>query len=446
MSKNNSINLKDRDSFSHSWSFILSCVGSAVGMGNIWLFPYRVGQFGGFAFLLPYIICVLLLGLTGTIGEMSFGRYMKSGPLGAFDKALKTRNKKGGWIIGLIPVIGSLAIAIGYSVVVAWILKFTIGAIMGAFNTETFLAVEYFNEISGQFGSLGWHIIVLIATFIIMNIGISSGIEKVNLILMPAFFVIFVILAIRVYFIPGSSIGYQFLFKPDWSALLNGQTWLYALGQSFFSLSLAGSGTVVYGSYLKDDENIVKSAKIISLFDTIAATLAALVVLPSVFAFGLKPTSGPPLLFITMPEVFKMMPFGRIFAIFFFLAVLFAGITSLVNLFESSIEALEDRFNFSRTKAVVFIAIIAFSVGIMIENVNILSLWMDIVSIYIIPLGALLAAIMFFWVCGDKIVKKAINKGYNGKFTNLIVYMGKYLFCGLTIFVYIIGIILGGIG
>ncbi len=376
---------------------------------------------------------------------MSFGRAMKTGPMGAFKKAMASRGKKNGDLIGLIPIIGSLAIAIGYSVVVGWIIKFTVGAFAGDL-VKAADSAEYFGTIAGTFGSIPWHLIALALTFIIMNAGISAGIEKANKYLMPAFFVLFIVLAIRVAFLDGANEGYKFLLNPDWSALANPKTWVYALGQSFFSLSLAGSGTLVYGSYLKDDENVVKAGVSIAIFDTIAASLAALVIIPSVFAFGMEPTSGPPMLFITMPEVFKQMPFGQLFSIIFFIAVLFAGITSLVNLFEAPIEALQDRFKFSRTKAVITIAIVGVIVGVFIENADVLSTWMDVVSIYVIPLGALLAAIMFFWVCGEKFAKEEIGKGLDGDVPKFIIPMGKYVFCGLTIIVVVLGILWGGIG
>ena len=444
--KGNNINIEGRETFSSRWGFILACVGSAVGMGNIWLFPYRVGEFGGFAFLVPYFICVFLLGFTGVIGEMSFGRAMRTGPMGAFKKAMERRGKKNGDLIGLIPVIGSLAIAIGYSVVVGWIIKFTVGAFAGDLVRIGVNSEEYFGSIAGTFGSLPWHLIALSISFIIMNAGVSSGIEKVNKYLMPAFFLLFIILAVRVMFLDGSGKGYEFLLNPDWSALANPKTWVYALGQSFFSLSLAGSGTVVYGSYLKDKENVVKAGVSIAIFDTLAASLAALVIIPSVFAFGMKATAGPPMLFITMPEVFKQMPFGHLFSIVFFIAVLFAGITSLINLFEAPIEALQNRFKFSRKKAVILVATIAVAVGVLIENVNIMGVWMDVVSIYVIPVGALLAAIMFFWICGDEFVKNEIGKGLDGETPNFIIPLGKYIFCGLTLIVIILGILWGGIG
>lgn len=440
-----SIDSVGRDTFNSRLGFVLACVGSAVGMGNIWLFPFRVGQFGGFAFLVPYFTCVFLLGFTGVIGEMSLGRAMKTGPLGAFKNAMERRGKKNGDLIGLVPVIGSLGIAIGYAVVVGWILRSLFGAITGAMIAAPDSGA-YFGQIAGPFGSIAWHMLAIILTLVVMNAGISSGIEKLNKFMMPAFFGLFVILAIRVAFLPGAMSGYEFMFNADWSQMLNPKTWVYAMGQAFFSLSIAGSGTVVYGSYLKDSEDVVKSAKFVAIFDTIAATLAALVILPAVFAFGMDPGAGPPLMFITMPEIFKQMPGGHLIAVIFFVAVLFAGLTSLVNLMETPIETLQNRFNFSRTKAVAVIGIITAVVGLFVENGDVLGIWMDVMSIYVIPLGAILAAIMFFWVCGDNFVREQVQLGREKAVGAWFLPAGKYIFCGIAIFVYIAGIFYGGIG
>ncbi|WP_097026656.1 sodium-dependent transporter [Clostridium peptidivorans] len=439
---NNEIN---RETFDSKIGFILACIGSAVGMGNIWMFPYRVGQLGGAAFLIPYFIFVIVLGFTGVIGEMSFGRAMGTGPLGAFQKALERRGKKHGDLIGLIPVIGSLGIAIGYSVVVGWILRFTVGSITGSL-VKSQDSGAYFGAIAGNMGSLSWHMMGLALTFIIMLAGVSNGIEKVNKVMMPAFFILFLILAIRVATLPGAMEGYKYLFIPRWEFLGNPKTWVYALGQAFFSLSLAGSGTVVYGSYLKKSEDIVESAKYVAVFDTIAAMLAALVIIPSVFAFKMDPAAGPPLMFITMPSVFKQMPMGQLFSVIFFIAVLFAGVTSLVNLFETPIEALQARFNLSRKVSVAVIALIGAGAGIMLEDGNKLGVWMDVISVYVVPLGALLAGIMFFWVCGPKFAREQVQSGSKKELGSWFEPMTRYIFCGLTIIVYIMGIFYGGIG
>lgn len=435
---------KERDSFNSRLGFVLACVGSAVGMGNIWLFPYRVGQYGGAAFLIPYFLFIVIIGFTGVIGEMSFGRAMGTGPLGAFRKASQMRGGNWGELVGVIPVVGSLGIAIGYSVVVGWIIRFLAGSVTGsAFTGE---AGEYFGALAGNFGSVIWHILGLGIVFICMVYGISTGIEKVNKIMIPIFFILFLVMAVRIFMLENAQEGIMYMLKPNWEQVAKPETWVYALGQAFFSLSLAGSGTVVYGSYLKKTEDVVESAKNVALFDTLASLLAVFVIIPAVFAFGLDPASGPPLMFITMPKVFQMMPMGRVFAVIFFLAVLCAAITSLVNLFETPVEALQEKFGFSRKKAVCVVAVIATAVGVCIESGDSVSIWMDIVSIYIIPLGALLAAIMFFWVCGSKFAREQAQMGRTKTIGKWFEPMTKYVFVGLTLLVYIMGIFYNGIG
>lgn len=425
--------------------FIIACVGSAVGMGNIWMFPYRAGAFGGAAFLIPYFIFVVLLGFSGVIGEMAFGRSMRTGSVGAFDKAMKMRGLKGGKALGLIPVIGSLGIAIGYSVVVGWFLKYLFSSLTGDLARADNMGA-YFGELASSFGSVGWHILGLVITFSIMLFGVSKGIEKMNKLIMPVFFVLFIVLMIRVFTLPGSAEGYKYLFVPDWSALANPKTWVYALGQAFFSLSLAGSGTIVYGSYLGDDVDVVYSARNVAFFDTCAALLAGVVVIPAVFAFGLDVSAGPPLMFISLPEVFRQMPMGMLFSVIFFVAVLFAAITSLMNLFETPIESLQEQLGLSRKAAVGIIALIAIGVGVFIESGNAVGTWMDIVSIYVIPLGALLAAIMFYWVCPRDFARQQVEKGKAGKLGGWFEPVTKYVFVGVTAVVYVLGILYGGIG
>ena len=434
-----------RDQFRTQMGFIIACIGSAVGMGNIWMFPYRTGKFGGAAFLIPYFIFVILLGFSGVIGEMAFGRAAKSGSMGAFETALSMRGKKGGKWIGMIPMLGSLGIAIGYSVVVGWFLKYLFSAVSGNLIQGEDMGA-YFGELAQNFGSISWHMLGLVITFAIMLFGVARGIEKMNKVMMPLFFVFFLILMVRVATLPGALEGYQYLLIPRWESLADIKTWVYALGQAFFSLSLAGSGTLVYGSYLKDDVDVVKCAKNVAFFDTCAALLAGVVVIPAVFAFGLDVSSGPPLMFITLPAVFQQMPFGTVFSVIFFIAVLFAAITSLMNLFETPIEALQEQFHLSRTAAVLIVALIAAGIGIFIESSDSVGTWMDVVSIYIIPLGALLAGIMFFWVCPKGYARKQVQIGREKPLGKWFEPVTKYVFVGITLIVYVLGIVFGGIG
>lgn len=454
MGSNNTVT---EDKFNSKWGFIVSCIGSAVGMANIWMFPYRIGEFGGAAFLIPYLIFVVLIGFSGVIGEMAFGRAMHSGPLGAFRNAFEMRfsrksnpdggNKKGslpGTIIGLIPVIGSLGIAIGYSVIIGWILKFFADSITGSIvNDED--PVQVFSVLSRNFGSIPWHLLGLFLVLICMSFGIARGIEKVNKVMMPAFYLLFLFLSLRVALLDGAAEGYAYLFNPDWAAMLNPKTWVYAMGQAFFSLSVAGSGTVVYGSYLKSDVDIVNSAKYVAVFDTCAALLSSLVIIPAVFAYGMEPNSGPGLLFITIPTVIRSLPFGQAFAVIFFLAVLFAGITSLINLLESPAEALQSWFGWSRKTCLILVGAVTAAVGLFIEG-DILSPWMDTISIYVIPLGALLAGITMFWICGKTFARNAVQLGRRRTLGRWFEPMTRYVFCGVALVVYVLGIFFGGIG
>ena len=439
-------NNKKRDSFKSQWGFILACIGSAVGMGNIWMFPIRVHKFGGFTFLIPYIFFVIVIGYSGIVEEMALGRGLKAGPRGAFLKATESRGSQAGKYIGLIPVIGSFAIAIGYTVVVGWIIRFLVGSL-----TESMIAAEdsgaYFGAIAGPYGSVVWHAVAIILCMIIMSYGIGAGIEKVNKFMMPAFFLFFIILAIKVALLPGSKEGYNFLFSPDFSELKDPQIWIYGLGQAFFSLSLAGSGTVVYGSYLSDEDNILYSAKWTAIFDTIAAMLAAMVIIPAIYAFQVEAAGGPPLMFIIMPTIFKSMVGGRIFAVIFFIAVLFAGVTSLINLYETPVEMLEEKYGLGRKTATIIILALGFIIGLAIENGDILGAWMDAVSIYVIPLGALLAAIIFAWILDKEFATKEIFKGSGKVGENELIHTWiKYVYVGISLAVYLIGIFWGAIG
>ena len=442
-------NQKQREEFRTRLGFIVACIGSAVGMGNIWMFPYRTGKFGGAAFLIPYFIFVILLGFSGVIGEMAFGRSVKAGPLGSFSSAMEMsfgeKSRKLGKLIGMITVIGSLGIAIGYSVVVGWFLKYLFAALTGQLTKIEDMG-SYFGSLAVSFGSIGWQMLGLGLTFLIMILGVTKGIEKMNKLMMPVFFIFFIILLVRVATLPGALDGYRYLLVPNWEQLGNIKTWVYALGQAFFSLSLAGSGTIVYGSYLKKDIDVVGCAKNVAFFDTCAALLAGMVVIPAVFAFQLDVASGPPLMFITLPAVFQQMPFGGLFAIIFFVAVLFAAITSLMNLFETPIEALQQQFSLSRGWAVGIIAVISAAVGIFIESGDAVGAWMDAVSIYIIPLGALLAGIMFFWVCPKGYARKQVELGASKSLGKWFEPVTKYVFVGITLIVYVLGIFFGGIG
>lgn len=440
--------MNKRDSFNNKWGFILACIGSAVGMGNIWMFPTRVSMYGGGSYLIPYFIFVALIGFTGVIGEMSFGRATKSGPVDAFGYACETKNKrKLGEAIGFIPVLGALAMAIGYTVVMGWILKYMIGAFTGKTlapaDTEGFAAS--FGSMASAFGNNVWQIVALVIGIIILMFGVGRGIEKANKIMMPVFFILFAVLGIYVAFQPGAIEGYKYIFRVDPVAFADPKTWIFALGQAFFSLSVAGNGTLIYGSYLSDNEDIPAAAGRVALFDTIAALLAALVIIPAMATTGAQLNQGGPgLMFIFLPALFKSMPGGYIVAIIFFVAVFMAGLSSLINLYEAPIATIQEKLHLGRKASCAIIAAIALVVSICIQGI--VSGWMDILSIYICPLGAGLAGIMFFWVCGKKYVETQVNTGRDKKFTDKFYPICKYIFCPICFLVLILGIVLGGIG
>lgn len=442
--------MKKRDFFNNKWGFILACIGSAVGMGNIWMFPTRVSMYGGGSYLIPYFIFVALIGFTGVIGEMSFGRATKSGPVDAFGYACETKNKnkrKLGEAIGFIPVLGALAMAIGYTVVMGWILKYMIGAFTGKTlapaDTEGFAAS--FGSMASAFGNNLWQIVALVIGIIILMFGVGRGIEKANKIMMPVFFILFAVLGIYVAFQPGAIEGYKYIFRVDPEAFADPKTWIFALGQAFFSLSIAGNGTLIYGSYLSDNEDIPAAAGRVALFDTIAAMLAALVIIPAMATTGAQLNQGGPgLMFIFLPALFKSMPGGYIVAIIFFVAVFMAGLSSLINLYEAPIATIQEKLHLGRKASCTIIAAIALVVSICIQGI--VSGWMDILSIYICPLGAGLAGIMFFWVCGKKYVETQVNTGRDKKFTDKFYPICKYIFCPVCFLVLILGIVLGGIG
>lgn len=432
-------------SFKSGMGFILACVGSAVGMGNIWMFPYRLGQYGGGAFLVPYLLFIGLFGLVGLSAEFAIGRRAGTGTLGAYEYCWKRIGKgRIGYILGWIPLLGSLGIATGYAIIVGWVVRFFAGSVSGVVLTAD--AAEYFGRATGNFGSLPWHTLVIVISGAILMMGITGGIEKINKIMMPSFFVLFAIIAVRVAFLPGAIEGYRFLLVPKWSELANVDTWVMAMGQAFFSLSITGSGMIVYGNYLKKDVNIPQASIRTAFLDTIAAMLAAFAIMPAVFAFGIEPNAGPPLMFITLPNVFRQMPMGRLFAVMFFLSVIFAGITSLVNMFEAVIESWQDRFGLKRRNAVALCCGIALLIGMFLEAEPNVGAWMDFITIIVVPFGAVLGAISIYYILGFDQIKAELETGRAKPLGGYFKVLAKWIYVPLAIIVFVLGIVYGGIG
>lgn len=430
--------------FTSKLGFILASVGSAVGMGNIWMFPYRLGRYGGAAFLVPYFLFVALFGAVGLSGEFALGRLTGTGPIGAYEYALKSRGKKGGAFLGAIPLIGSLGIAIGYAIIVGWVVRFLAGSVTGsALGSDS---TAYFSKMTGAFGSLPWHFIAIAATALTLLCGIVKGIEKISKFMMPAFFILFLILAVRVAFLPGAAEGYRYLLVPKWEFLLDPETWIMAMGQAFFSLSITGSGMIIYGSYLNRNEDVVHSANMTAILDTCAALLSGFVVIPAVFAFGMDPQAGPPLLFLTMPKIFAQMPMGQLFSILFFISVLFAGLTSLINMIEVCSEAAQSRTKLKRTPAVLLVSAVVLLVGVFLEYEPYMGKWMDMITIYVVPFGAVLGAIIIYWVLKNGEIQAELNSGRAKPLGKAFFFTAKYIYIFLAAAVLILGVLLGGIG
>ncbi len=430
------MNNKGKSNFSR-WGFILAAVGSAVGMANVWGFPYKMGANGGGAFLIAYLVFIALFSVVGLSAEYAIGRRARTGTLGAYKNAWATRGNgagKVGGLLGWLPLAGSLCIALGYAVIISYVLKAFWGSITGELMTVD--PAPWFDSFSlTNYSVVPFHVIIVVITLLTLLLGAKS-IEKTNKIMMPVFFIIFLVLAVRVAFLPGAVEGYKFMFSPDWAKLKDPMVWVWAMGQAFFSLSVTGSGMIVYGAYLDDSESVVPLAVRTAIFDTIAALVASLVIIPACFAYNLDVGSGPKLLFVTLPRILQDIPFGQLFAIILYVAMIFAGISSLQNMFEAVGESLENKFTkLNRFAVLGILCVLCLGIGLNMEPISSWGPWMDIVSIYIIPIGATIGAVSWFWIMKKEDLLAEINKATDKPHGNLWYYAGRYLYvpCSLIL-------------
>lgn len=421
--------------FASRWGFILASVGSAVGMANVWGFPNKMGSNGGGAFLLIYLLFVVIFSFVGLPAEFAMGRHSGTGTLGSYENAWATRGKamgKVGGLLGWLPLAGSMCIAIGYAVIVTYVLKALVDSVLGTLmHTAT---AAWFASFSAEpYSVIPFHIVVVVGTLLTLFLGAKS-IERTNKVMMPLFFVIFLVLAVRVAFLAGSGEGYRFMFAPRWEMLADPMIWIWAMGQAFFSLSVTGSGMIVYGAYLSKEEDVVGVAQHTALFDTIAAVVAALVIIPACFSYNLDVGAGPSLLFVTLPTILQDIPFGQLFAIILYVAMIFAGVSSLQNMFEAVAESLIHKFpKLNRTAALVILCVICLGFGIGMETIDKWGPWMDLVSIYIIPIGATLGAVSWFYVMKKDELLSAINTGCKRERGTFWYSVGRYLYVPLAI-------------
>ena len=436
--------MKKREHFTSRAGFILSCLGAAIGLGDIWMFPYRLGQNGGAVFLIPYFIFVLLLGSIGLITEFTFGREAQGGSLTGIKNTFDKKGRKGGILIGSIPALGLVGVFMFYNVVVGWIIKYFALSATGEINK---IQIEsFFNNFSGSKETILWNAIAIFIALIIVIIGITKGIEKANKIIMPLLFIIFILLAFRSLTLPGAMEGVKYLLIPKWEYLFKVDTWVMALGQAFFTVSLNGCGMVVYGSYIGRDMDIPRSAVSTALLDTVASLMAAFVIMPAVFAFGLDPMAGPQLLFITLPTIFRSMPAGQILSVLFFLSLIFAAISSSINMLEGPVEALMSQTRLNRKKATILISIILFILSIPLNlDMNLFNSFSDFITIVVSPLGALIVLVVFYFMKEKEEILTEINMGASTKVGDKFILFSKYGFTTITVLVIVLGIVYGGI-
>ncbi len=349
----------NRSQWGSSFGFIMALAGSAVGLGNLWKFPYLAGRNGGGIFLLVYIIFILIAGLPLMMGELAIGRHTQLEPVSAFEK-MNRRFK----FVGVLGVLSGVLIPCYYVVIGGWVIAYI-------FRFIVYISDGFPKDISGSFGTfisnpfepIIWSLVFLLGSSWIIYRGVEKGIEKCSKIMMPMLFLLMLVMIGRSLTLPGAWEGVVFLLKPDFAKLtLSGC--LDAMGQMFWSLSLGMGIIIVYGSYMRRETNMVRSAFLIPILDTLAAVMAGFVILPAVFAFKLEPTAGPTLTFITLPQVFSQMPMGIFFGIIFFILLWLAALTSNVSLMEVGVGYLMDRHKFTRPKATVAITIFTFIMSI----------------------------------------------------------------------------------
>ncbi len=405
-----------RESWGSKTGFILAAAGSAIGLGNIWKFPYIAGENGGASFIIIYLICIAIIGLPVLIAEILIGRTTQRDPVGAF---YKLSNSKLWASVGGMGVVGGFLILSFYAVIAGWAVGYIVEAVLGNFNsfTEPTSASDHFNNLVGNiYWILGYFTLFMIITMVIVYAGIQKGIERGSKIMMPVLFLLLIILMIRGITLEGASAGMDFLWNPDWSKI-DAQSVLIALGHAFFTLSLGMGAMLTYGSYMSKKNSVPNSALQIVILDTVIALIAGVAIFTSVFAVGLDPAAGPGLIFHTLPSVFIKMPGGYIFSILFFVLLTIAALTSSISLLQVVVSYFVDERKWNRHTAVTVLAGVIFLLGVpsalsynVLSDLKIFGLnFFDLVdflaSNVILPLGGMLIAIFVGWVWGfDKVL------------------------------------------
>ncbi|MEF9985782.1 MAG: sodium-dependent transporter [Bacteroidales bacterium] len=430
-----------RDNFGSRFGVLVAMAGSAVGLGNLWRFPYLVGTNGGAAFIIIYLVFVFLLCIPIMYAEFIIGRRSEANAFGAF-RVLAPGSK---WsVIGLLGVFAAISILAFYSVVGGWTIDYIAKAFMFKFDitNTTELETMFSNSVSSTFEPILYMSIFLILTGLIVIAGVKQGIEKYTKLMMPLLFFLVIIIAVRSVTLPNSMEGLSFLFKPDFSKV-TASTFLDALGQAFFSLSLGCGCILTYGSYVKKDENIVKTSVYTSVADTLFAIIAGLAIMPAVFSFGISPSEGPGLVFVTLPLVFAQIPMGGLLAILFFFILFFAAITSSISLLEVIVAYMIEELKIKRIPSVIISLIFIFFLSslcslsqgtladVKILGVTFFDFFDGLSANVLMPVGGFLTVVFVGWRLGKANFKDEItSKGYvrlQEWFVNFTYFTIKYI-------------------
>ncbi len=414
--------MKQRAHWGSRIGFILAVAGSAVGLANIWRLPYVIGENGGAAFLAIYLLCLFFIGFPVFMSEIIIGRKTQTNPGSAFKDLSKSQSWS--WI-GKGTIITGFLVSSFYSAVAGWILGYLVEALRGNItnlDTASNAVFHYHSLVQNPLWGIGFHALFLIICGLVLYLGVRDGIERGNKVMMPGLFVVLILLVIKGLSLPNAMDGVRYLLNPQWNELTP-KAIMIALGQAFFTLSI-GQGTIVtYGSYLKKNENLIKSCIPVVLMDTIVSLLAAIAVFSIVFAGGMKPDSGPGLIFHTLPLIFSQLTGGYIFAIMFFLLVLLAAITSQISAMEPTIAYFQDEWGWSRHVSSTVCGLLVFCVGIpsavsysllkdfTLFDYNFLDFLSFLCSSILIPMGGFFAVMLVGWKWGTKNSIKELKKG-----------------------------------
>lgn len=439
--------------FTSNIGAILAAAGGAVGLGNIWRYPYMLGQNGGGAFLIVNMFFVLMIGIPLMMTEFVIGRRTQSNVVGAYKKL---ERKKGWATIGYFSILGAILIYAFYSVVAGWTLNYIVMACTNQLSglTPNEVADAFASFTSHSFWPVLFQLAFLALTALVISFGVQKGIEKISKILMPVLFILLLLMVVRSLTLPGAKEGLQFLFKPDFSKL-TGAGVLGALGQSFFSLSLGMGAMVTYGSYIRKEDSLFKTSLWISVCDLLVAILAGVVIFPAVFSFGMDPAGGPQLVYVVLPNVFNSMPMGGLFAAVFFLLLGIAALTSTISLQEIIVAFSVEELHWSRRKSSVISMISIFVIGIFctlsfgpikhwtLFDRTIFDLFDLITASYLMPIGALATTIFLGWFYPKVEVKDEITNGgaLKGKLFELYYFILRFVAPIALIVILVSGII-----